>query len=122
MAGLDSQTLDPLVRRTCEEAVRSRLREIEAQHFDDRRRLAAKRASLDLLHFTVAEGGVVDPLQIRLLLELLDAQERAADERTLPAWPGAQYAFLSERLDARHAIGEARRTLREALQAQGAAQ
>jgi hypothetical protein len=120
MTGLNWQTLDPLVRRTCEEAVRCRLRQIEAQHYDDRRRLAAKRASLDLLHFSVAEGRVVDPLQIRLLLELLDAQERERQGRKLPPWPGAQYGFLSEQLDLEYALGEARRTLREALEAQTA--
>jgi hypothetical protein len=122
MTGLDAQTLDPLVRRTCEEAVRCRLRQIEAQHYDDRRRLAAKRASLDLLHFSVAEGRVVDALQIRLLLELLDAQEREQQARQLPSWPGAQYAFLSEQVDSEHALAEARRTLHEALDALTAAQ
>lgn len=122
MSGLDPRTLDPLVRHACEEAVRGRLRAIESSHVDDRRRLTAKRASLDLLHFAVSEGGTVDRLQIQLLLELLDAQDRAAAERALPPWPGAQYAFLTELLDARYATAEARRVLREALGAQAAAQ
>jgi len=113
--GLDFWTLDPVVRHACEEVVRARLRAIRSTHVDDRERLAAKRASLDLLHFAVSEGSAVDDIQIRVLLELLDAQERELDRRELPFWPGAQHGFLSEVLDRKHAIGEARRTLRAAL-------
>ena len=115
MSGLDPQTLDPLIRHALERAVRARLRDIESMHADDHRRLVAKRASLDLLRFAVKEGGTVDGLQIRVLMELLDSQARELDERALPFWPGGQYAFLVKVLDEKFAIDEARKALRDAL-------
>jgi 2'-5' RNA ligase len=115
VSGLDPRTLDPLVRTACEQAVRSRLKELASSRIGDRERLAAKRRSLDLLHFTVQEGGAVDELQIRILLELLDAQERAVDERKAPQWPGAQHAFFGRMMDEKLLIHEARRVLRAAL-------
>ena len=115
MSGLDPRTLDPLVRTACEHAVRARLKELEASHIGDRERLAAKRRSLDLLHFTVQEGGAVDDVQIRVLLELLDAQEQEIDGRSAPVWPGAQHAFFGRMMDEKLLIHEARRVLRAVL-------
>jgi hypothetical protein len=115
VSGLDPRTLDPLVRTACEQAVRARLKAIETSHVADRERLAARRHSLDLLHFKVREGGTVDDLQVRVLLELLDAQEHEVDERVGPPWPGAYHAFLVKLLDEKLLIHEARRVLRAAL-------
>jgi 2'-5' RNA ligase len=115
VSGLDPRTLDPLVRTACEQAVRTRLKAIDASHVADRERLAAKRRSLDLLHFTVQEGGTVDDLQIRILLELLDRQEHAVDERRAPVWPGAQHAFFARLIDEKLLIHAARRVLHAAL-------
>ncbi len=115
MSGLDPRTLDPIVRTACEQAVRARLKAIEASHVADRDRLAAKRRSLDLLHFTVREGGTVDDLQLRVLLDVLDQQEHEVDKRRAPAWPGAQHEFFARVTDEKYLINEARRVLRTAL-------
>jgi 2'-5' RNA ligase len=115
VSGLDPRTLDPLVRTACEQAVRARLKSLEESHIGDRERLAAKRRSLDALHFTVTAGGTVDDLQLRLLLDLLDAQEHEVDERTAPGWPGAQRSFFEKVMDEKLLIHEARRVLRAAL-------
>lgn len=103
------------MRTACEQAVRTRLRAIAESHVADAERLAAKRRSLDLLHFTVTAGGSVDDLQIRILLELLDAQELEVEARVGPWWPGAQHAFFARIADEKFLIGEARRVLRAAL-------
>jgi 2'-5' RNA ligase len=115
VSGLDPRTLDPLVRTACEQAVRTRLKAIAASHVADRERLAAKRRSLDLLHFTVKEGGAVDDLQIRVLLDLLDQQEHEVDARRAPLWPGAQHAFFGKLVDEKFLIHEARRALHAVL-------
>jgi hypothetical protein len=115
VSGLDPRTLDPLVRTACEQAVRARLKAIDASHAADRERNAAKRRSLDLLHFTVTEGGCVDDLQIRVLLDLLDQQEHEVDGRHAPFWPGAQHAFFARVTDEKYLIHEARRVLRAAV-------
>ncbi len=117
MSGLDPRTLDPLVRTACEQAVRARLKALDASHVQDRERLAARRRSLDALHFTVSGGGTVDDLQIRILLDLLDEQEHEIDERTAPWWPGAQHAFFAKVTDEKLLIDEARRALHGALSA-----
>jgi 2'-5' RNA ligase len=115
VSGLDPRTLDPLVRTACEQAVRARLKAIQESHIGDGERLAAKRRSLDALHFTVTAGGTVDDLQIRLLLDLLDAQEHEVDARTAPDWPGAQRSFFEKVMDEKLLIHEARRVLCRAL-------
>lgn len=120
MSGLDPRTLDPLVRTACEQAVRTRLKAVAASHVADRERLAAKRRSLDLLHFTVKEGGAVDDLQIRVLLELLDEHEHEVEGRRAPLWPGAQHDFFGKLVDEKFLIHEARRVLRTALAAPAA--
>jgi hypothetical protein len=101
---LDPSATHPLVKHACEQAVRLRQRELEDSPGDDPTRLRARRRSLNELSFAISEGGRVDSVQLRLLLQLLEHYAESVRAERMPEWPGGQYDFLAHQLDEGQAV------------------
>jgi hypothetical protein len=101
---LDPTAAHPLVKHACERAVQLRQRELEDAPGDDPTRLRARRRSLNELFFAINEGGRVDGVQLRLLLQLLEHYAETVRAERMPEWPGGQYDFLAHQLDEGHAV------------------
>jgi hypothetical protein len=79
-------TRESLVQHACEQAIRSRLHDL-----DDRptQRTAAKRSSLHLLQLALHDDRL-DTVQVLHLQQLVDEYEHHLLEHALPVWPGAE--------------------------------
>jgi hypothetical protein len=103
---------ETLVHEACEHAIRWRLRDIEEHPVQgDPSRLHTKRASLDLLHMAFQEGRL-DPIQRKLLEQLLNTYDEQLHDDPLPDWPGAEAAHLRHWAEEHAAVEVAREHLR----------
>jgi hypothetical protein len=105
-------TPESLVQHACDQAIRSRLRDLaDRPVHGDAARLAAKRTSLDLLHLALQEGRL-DLIQARLLEQLLATYEQRLCAVPLAPWAGAEAWQLRQLADELAAIDVARNHLR----------
>ena len=100
-------TQESLVQHACEQAIRSRLHDL-----DDRptERSSAKRSSLSLLQLALHDDRL-DALQVLHLQQLVDEYEQHLLEHALPRWPGAEAEQLRAEADELAAIQMARERL-----------
>jgi hypothetical protein len=100
---------ESLVQHACEQAIRSRLHDLDDAR-DHAARSAARRSSLHLLQLALHEDRL-DRLQLQHLVQLVDAYEQRLRSRPLPRWPGAEARLLREQADELVAIAVAREQL-----------
>src|SRR4051794_37791159 len=101
---------ESLVQHACEQAIRSRLNDLQGAS-DSAARIAAKRTSLRLLHDALVDDRL-DGVQVRHLEQLVDAYEVRLRGRPVPRWPGAEARQLRETAEELVALAVARERLR----------
>jgi len=99
-------TQESLVQHACEQAIRSRLHELEEAH-DATGRTATRRSSLQVLAHALHDDRL-DDLQVLHLQQLVDRYEHHLLAHALPEWPGAEAEQLRAEADELSAIRVAR--------------
>jgi hypothetical protein len=100
---------ESLVQHACEQAIRSRLHDLEDAR-DATARSATRRSSLQLLAHALHDDRL-DDLQVLHLQQLVDQYEHHLLSHALPEWPGAEAEQLRADADELFAIRVARERL-----------
>jgi hypothetical protein len=100
---------ESLVQHACEQAIRSRLHELDDHPTE---RTATKRSSLRLLALALHDDRL-DEVQLLHLQQLVDQYEQHLLAHPLPVWPGAEAQQLRADADELVSIGVAREWLLE---------
>jgi hypothetical protein len=102
-------TRESLVQHACEQAIRSRLHDLDDHPSE---RSSAKRSSLRLLALALHDDRL-DDVQVLHLQQLVDQYEEHLLADALPPWPGAEAQRLRADADELAAIQVARERLLE---------